>query len=184
MVIKYNWDTSLQNNIIVSQVHCGNAVRFSHVPGFHIYCRQPVTITDVLGVLAVWRQRNKKRNREWGSTGVGCVRPCLRWVSVYSFWSAISPFMEKSHSVLHSILNPYIPLWLSGALLKEDCISAKSESKQNDQILVQHVWTDFLTILFDLVQNSCLFLFLYLFGWIVSVKARTTCKSSCRSAWR
>ena len=64
----------LQNIIHVSEVHCGSAVIFGQaLPGFlqalyHDYCTPLVCISDVIGLLTVWRHnkpKTKNQNHEF-----------------------------------------------------------------------------------------------------------------------
>ena len=54
----------LRNNIHVSGVHCGGAVRFGHaLPGLPYYCTPRVCISVVIGLLAVWRHNKPKTKK-------------------------------------------------------------------------------------------------------------------------
>jgi len=52
----------LPNNIHVSEVHCGSAVRFGQaLLGFLITAPPSVCVPEVIGVLAVWISNQKKK---------------------------------------------------------------------------------------------------------------------------
>jgi len=50
-------------------VHCGSAFE-PGASGLPYFCTPPVSVPDVIGALAVWRQNNKKKNcqRKKGSS--------------------------------------------------------------------------------------------------------------------